>query len=234
VKVHIELRSSDSLTSRELDEIWAVTDRYVETSRSDYEAKLRTLPEVGLWRIHDGTLIGLVSLEAYQVRWEGQTSIIIFTSNVVIDARYRGSNAISRTGMKMFLREKRRHPRLPAYWFFDTFSYKSYLILPRNLAVFWPRWDRETPAPVAGFMDFLARERYGDAWSPETGMVRRTGKKRLRPDTAPLDERQRANPNARFFDTVNPGHRDGDVLVCLVPLTLRNLVAIVTHAITRR
>ena len=28
----------------------------------------------------------------------------------------------------------------------DTFSYKSYLLLVRNLAEYWPRRDRPTPA----------------------------------------------------------------------------------------
>lgn len=136
--------------------------------------------------------------------------------------------------MKVFLREKLRRPWLPAYWLFDTFSYKSYVILSRNLAEFWPRRDRDMPAAVAHFIDFLARRRYGDAWSLETGVVRHSGKKRLRPGTAPLEERQLADPDVRFFDTANPGHRAGDMLVCLVPLSVRNLVAIVMHAIVRR
>lgn len=234
MKVDIELRSSDSLTPHELDEIWAVTDRYVETSRPDFEAKLRALPEVALWRADNGILIGLVSLDIYRVRCDGRTSIIFFTSSVVIDAQFRGSNALSRTGMKVFLRETLRRPWLPAYWFFDSFSYKSYVILTRNLAEFWPRRDREMPMDVARFIDFLARRRYGDDWSPETGVVHHSGKKRLRPETAPLDARLLADPDVRFFNTMNPGHRDGDMLVCLVPLRIRNLLAIVAHAITRR
>jgi hypothetical protein len=46
VKFDIALRSSSSLTPTELDEIWAVTDQYVETSRAYFETKLRALPEV--------------------------------------------------------------------------------------------------------------------------------------------------------------------------------------------
>ena len=30
----------------------------------------------------------------------------------------------------------------------DTFSYKSYLLLARNLAEYWPRRDRPTPAAI--------------------------------------------------------------------------------------
>ena len=229
MKFDIALRPSDSLTPAELDEIWAVTDPYVDTSRPFFEAKLRALPEVGLWRADTGALVGLVSLDAYSVRWQGRTSTILFTSSVVIDERFRGRDLILRTGLKLLLREKLRRPWARAYWLFDTFSYKSYMILPRNLAEFWPRRDHPTPAHVAAFVDFLARQRYGDAWSPATGVVHRSGKKRLRPDTAPIGPLQLANPDIRFFDETNAGHREGDMLVCLVPLNARNLRGLVAR-----
>ncbi len=232
--VDIELKSSASLTARELEEIWSVTDRYVETQRPYYEAKLRALPEVGLWRTRKGTLIGLVSLDCYHVRFEGRGSIILFTSSVVIDERFRGRNLVLRTGLKLLAREKVRRPLSKAYWFFDTFSYKSYMILPNNLAVFWPRRDREMPPKTRRFIDFLARQRYDDRWSPETGVVKRSGKKRLRPTTAPVNERRLADPEIRFFDSKNPGHRDGDMLVCLVPLTAWNLFRPLLRALVRR
>jgi hypothetical protein len=47
---------------------------------------------VGLWRKRGGPLVGLVSLDVYPVEWEGKTSTIIFTSNVVIEDRFRGRN----------------------------------------------------------------------------------------------------------------------------------------------
>ncbi|MEO7085618.1 MAG: hypothetical protein ABI442_01300 [Gemmatimonadaceae bacterium] len=171
----ITLRPSDSLTPRELDEIWEVTDRYVETSRAHYEAQLRALPEVGLWREKGGKLVGLESLDVYRVQREGRTSIIIFTSSVVIDDRFRGRDLVLRTGLKLFVRGKIRRPWAQAYWFFDTFSYKSYMILPRSLDEFWPRRNHPTPTDISSFIDFLARQRYDDAWMPSSGVVKRSG-----------------------------------------------------------
>ena len=231
--IDITLRRSDSLTPRELDEIWAVTDRYVETERAVYEAKLRELPEVGLWRARSGVLVGLVSLDVHRVEWQGRVTVIFFTSSVVIDARHRGRNLVLRTGLQAFFREKLRRPWQPAFWFFDSFSYKSYVILPRNLVEFWPRRDRPTPPRVASLLDFLAARRYGDAWSAATGVVRATGQKRLRETTAPIDDRQRTDPDVRFFEQANPGHASGDMLVCLVPLSFRNLTGAVVRALLR-
>jgi hypothetical protein len=57
----ISIRPSNSLSLRELDEIWALTERYVDTPRPHYESKLLALPEVGLWRVRQGELAGVLA-----------------------------------------------------------------------------------------------------------------------------------------------------------------------------
>jgi hypothetical protein len=37
-----------------------------------------------------------------------------------------------------------------------------------------------------------------------------------------------------FFQSVNPGHRDGDMLVCLAPLSVQNLLGALCNALSRR
>jgi hypothetical protein len=228
--IDISIRPSDSLTSAELDEIWTLTQRYVDTARQHYESKLLALPEVGLWRARGGELAGLVSLQVRPVVWRGRTRIIIFTSSVVADERFRGRNLVLKTGLRLLVREKLRRPLAEAYWFFDTFSYKSYLILARNLGEFWPRRDRATPPDTLAFIDELASEQYGSDWSCDTGIVRRSGYKRLWPQTAPIDGKLRSDPDVSFFEAANPGHREGDMLVCLAPLTVRNLFSAIKRA----
>jgi hypothetical protein len=229
----ISIRPSASLTSGELEEIWTLTSRYVDTPRSHYEGKLLALPEVGLWRVRGGGLAGLVSLDVYPMVWRGRARIIIFTSSVVADERFRGRSLVLKTGLRLLLREKLRRPLAQAYWFFDTFSYKSYLIPARNLREFWPRRDQPASPDTAAFIDELARQRYGADWNRETGVVRRSGYKQLLPDTAPIDEQARSDPDVRFFETSNPGHREGDMLVCLAPLTVRNLFGAIKRAQSR-
>jgi hypothetical protein len=128
--------------------------------------------------------------------------------------------------------ERVRHPFSDVYWYFDTFSYKSYLLLPRNLAEYWPRRDRPTPAWESGVIDLLARRQGGDAWSRTTGIIGPQGR-RLRAGVAdvPPDD---PDPEIRFFLDRNPGHAAGGRLPCLCPLNARNVAAIAWTAIRRR
>lgn len=230
VPVDISIRPSRSLSPRELDEIWALTERYLDTPRAHYERKLLALPEVSLWRARGGALVGVAGLDVYRVAWRARIRVVIFTSSVVTDERFRGRNLVLRTGLRVLLREKLRRPLAVAYWFFDTFSYKSYLVLARNLREFWPRRERAIPPDTLAFIDRLASDRYGPDWNRRTGIVRRSGDKRLRPATAPIDGALLSDPDVNFFEAANPGHREGDMLVCLAPLTAGNLLGAITRA----
>jgi hypothetical protein len=227
--VRIHVRPSGDLSPHERDEVWALTERYVDTDREVYEAKLRGVREVALFRTTGGTLAGVMSFEANDATWDGRRRRVIFTSNAVIDERYRRQHLPLRLGMRVFAGERLRHPLAPIDWMFDTFSFRSYVLLPRNFADFWPRRDRPVPAPVAAYMGHLAQARYGDAWRADRGLVERGGK-RLRAETAPVGEAERRDPDIRFFAEANPGHAEGDMLVCLTPLHLANWVAVLRRA----
>ncbi len=233
-RVDIRVLPVAALTAKERDEIWELTQIYVETRRPYYETKLRAFPEAALFRNRGGELVGIVALDVYRAEFRSENSTILFTSSVVIDEPYRRHNLIQRTGFEVFLRARLRHPFRPIYWFFDTFSYKSYGLLPRNFVEFWPRYDRPTPERQAALIDHLAQKRYGTAWRPEQGIVERSGQKKLKPATAAVEPKLLADPNIRFFVTTNPGYQEGDMLVCLCPLTLKNWLYAANKAIRRR
>lgn len=223
-RVTLHVREVPSLAAAEIDEIWALCDRFVETDRAHFERKLRRYPEVVLCRNSRGELVGTVSLDVYPVRFQGREVSVVLTAGVVIDEPYRRRGILERVGVRTYLRTRLRTPFRPVYWLFDTFSFKSFLLLPRNFADYWPRKEAPTPPPVRELMDALAAARYGADWDPARGIVVRSGRKRLRPHTAPIDAALLSDPDVRFFESVNPGHREGDMLVCLCPLTLRNML----------
>jgi hypothetical protein len=173
------------------------------------------------------------SLDVYPISFRGRRLVAIFTSHVLLREDHRGQNLIQRLGFQTFLRTRLRHPLRRCYWFFDTFSYKSYLLLARNLRHFWPRRDRDTPEWERGLLGYLGDHIYGDAWQPARGIVVRSGSKRLRRETAPVDENMATDADCEFFTRRNPGHGEGDMLVCLCPLTFGNWLGIAGRALAR-
>jgi hypothetical protein len=133
--------------------------------------------------------------------------------------------------VQTYLRSWLRYPLHRKLWAYDTFSYKSYWLLPRNLREFWPRHDRATPPWETALMDHYGRLKYGEAW--RAGVVERSPHKRLLPQTAAWTPALMQDPDLAFFARTNPGHAEGDMLLCLIPLTFGNWWDIVSRAVRR-
>lgn len=221
-----------ALTPAQWDEIWILTQEFFDVERGYAEAELRQRQRIGLFRMN-GALLGMAAIDAFTEIFRGSRIEVIHTSHVLLRENWRGRNLLQRLGWKTFFARRFRHPVRPIYWFFDTFSYKSYLLLPRNFSEFWPRYDRPTPAPQAALIDQLASRIYGPAWRPTRGVAVRSGQKRLRETTAPLILTRESDPHLEFFSTANPGHAQGDMLVCLCPLTASNWVSLARRAYRR-
>jgi hypothetical protein len=72
-------------------------------------------------------------------------------------------------------------------------------------------------------LDHLAREQFGPAYDSARGLVRFARPQRLRADLAKLAPSRTADPHVNFFLRHNPGHANGDELVCLTELVDANL-----------
>jgi len=230
-RIVTEVLPTHSLTPGNWDEIWTLTGEFYEIERSYAEAELRRRSSIAMFRMN-GALLGMASIDVAPASFRGRPLVVISTTHVLIRENWRGRNLVQRLGFRTFLAARLRFPLRPIYWFFDTFSYKSYLLLPRNFVQYWPRHDQETPEARAALMDQLAAATYGPAWIPARGIVGR-GRKRLRANAAPLSV-DGASPEVAYFARRNPGHAEGDMLVCLCPLTLRNWLSLAGKALSRR
>jgi len=141
-----------SLTPAQWDEIWILTQEFFVVERAYAEEELRRRQSIALFRMN-GALLGMASLEVYPANFRGRDLAVISTTHVLLRENWRGRNLLQRLGLRTFLATRLRYPLRPIYWFFDTFSYKSYLLLPRNFVQFWPRHDQPTPEARAALID---------------------------------------------------------------------------------
>jgi len=220
------------LTPLNWDEIWALTREFYDVERDYAEQELRRRQTIAMFRVN-GSLVGMASIDVNPASFRGRRLAVISTAHVLIRENWRGRNLVQKLGLRTFLLTRLRYPLRSIYWFFDTLSYKSYLLLPRNFRDFWPRHDSPTPEARAALIDQLATETYGPAWRPTRGVAVRSGQKRLRETAAPLSLDANSDPALVFYAQANPGHAEGDMLICLCPLTLANWVSLGRHALRR-
>jgi hypothetical protein len=74
-------------------------------------------------------------------------------------------------------------------------------------------------------LSHLAGERFGPQFDPDSGVVRFANPQRLRPGLEQVPAGRGQDPHVSFFLSRNPGHVNGDELVCLTELSPDNLTA---------
>jgi len=226
------VHATADVSAAQWDEIWTLTEEFYDVERMYAEAELGQRQNIAMFRMN-GSLLGMAAIDVFPAEFRGKKLVVISTSHVLIREAWRGRNLLQKLGARTFLAARLRYPLRPIYWIFDTFGYKSYLLLPRNFRQFWPRYDEPTPEPRAALIDQLATQKYGAAWRRELGVVVRSGHKRMRSTTAPLVLGPGSDPWLEFFARANPGHPEGDMLVCLCPLTLSNWISVARNALRR-
>jgi hypothetical protein len=232
-RIETRVYETRALSVTDWDEIWTLTHEFYDVERNYAERELMRRQRIALFRMN-GALLGMAAIDVLPFDVAGESLIALWTTHVLIRENWRGRNLIQKLGFRTWLGARLRYPFRRIYWFFDTFSYKSYLLLPRNFHRYWPRHEETTPDDRAALIDALATQLYGPAWRPARGIVVRSGQKRLRATAAPLAVSLDADPNMRFFSAVNPGHAEGDMLICLCPLDVGNWFAVARRALARR
>lgn len=200
------------VTPADRDAMWGVFERYYEdVSRPAFEADLAAKDHVILLR--DGkTVQGFSTLSTRPGQVGGRAVVSVYSGDTVIDDRYRGQTALAWAFFWYVVSVRVRNPHRLVVWFLISKGYKTYLLLSRNFATYWPRRDTPTPDWARALITTLATERFGDSLDP-AALVLKVAHGRLRATTAPvvgLDD-----PDVHFFTTANPNHAAGEELCCL-------------------
>ncbi len=173
----------------------------------------------------DERLVGFSTLLAYPTVFEGSQINVVYSGDTIVAPEAWGTSALPRAWLAGVdaLRATLRPGR--CYWLLLTSGFRTYRFLPVFWREFYPRFDRVIPTETKRLIDQLAKERFGAQFSSEKGVVHFRQPQKLRSglEKVPLGREQ--NPHTAFFLNNNPGHVNGDELVCLTELCPENLTA---------
>lgn len=174
---------------------------------------------------HAGRLVGFSTLQVFEAAYQGQALHVVYSGDTIVAPEAWGSPILARAWIALVREIQTSAPGAPWYWLLLSSGFRTYRFLPVFWQQFWPRHDAPTPPADQGLLGALARQRFGDQFDEATGVVRFHQPQRLRTTLALVPDQRVADPHVAFFLSHNPGHADGDELVCLTDLDDANLTA---------
>ncbi len=172
-----------------------------------------------------GCLQGFSTLALYETDVCGRRISVVYSGDTIIRPACWGTPELPRRWIKTVL-EKSAHMPQPLYWLLISSGYKTYRFLIVFYNEFYPRYDRPTPPEIQALLDHLAAERFGPDYHCDLGIVRfAEGATPLRAGVAEVTGERLQDPHIAFYVAHNPGHAQGDELVCLARVHPDNFTA---------
>ncbi len=223
--IHGRLVQRDELTAHERDALFGLLSTYFDgVEREAFERDLGGKNWTVLLEATDGALVGFTTLHVHRATFEDEPITVVYSGDTIVDKAAWRTPTLHRTWIDSVLRLGQSHGEGRLFWQLIVSGYRTYRLLPVFFRKFYPRHDTETPAQVQALMHTLSRDRFGDDYDPEAGVVRFTeGAHRLHRDVGGITAARLRNPHVRFFAERNPGHDDGDELVCITEICPENL-----------
>ncbi|MBI4661340.1 MAG: hypothetical protein HY735_21160, partial [Verrucomicrobia bacterium] len=150
---------------------------------------------------------------------------VIYSGDTIVEREAWGTPTLARAWIASVNRLRETYWRGDYYWLLLTSGFRTYRFLPVFWREFHPRFDSSVPACRKRLLDHLALERFGRQYDSATGIVRFAQPQRLRGKLSAIPPGRAIDPHVAFFLSCNPGHRNGDELVCLTELSPGNLTA---------
>jgi hypothetical protein len=195
---------------------------YDGTSESLFLTDLANKTEV-LLVYCDDVLVGFTTVAFYERRWNNQPILVVFSGDTIVDQAHWRQHALAFAWIARMGSLQQENPRRLVYWFLIVKGHRTYKYLPAFCNSFYPHWaiDRSDLKLLA---DVLARERFGDAYNPVSGVVEfPESKGHLKPHIAFPTDRDKTKQAVRFFLEKNPEYLRGHELVCLSEIAPANL-----------
>ncbi len=146
----------------------------------------------------------------------------IFSGDTIIHKDYWGSFELFKGFCEIFIEYGK--PFDEYFWFLISKGYKTYKMLPLFFKEFYPSYKKPTPIYEKSIIDAFGKERYPDEYNEKSGNVEyNKTKDRLKKGVANIDEKHSKDKHIEFFANKNPGHIDGNDIVCLTSLKEDNI-----------
>lgn len=170
-----------------------------------------------------GALKGFSTLLMYQTEFNGELFSVVYSGDTIMDPSAWNSFALSRAWINAVNTLRAIYPFGKLYWLLISSGYRTYRFLPVFWKEFYPRYDQSTPESTAALMQFLATQQFGSAYDSASGIVRFSHPHQLKGGLHGIPAERLQDPHIHYFNQQNPGHINGDELVCLTEICADNL-----------
>lgn len=205
--------------------MYRLLDSHFEgVTRDGFESDLHEKSHA-LLLLESGTLVGFTTLLIKRCTARTRPLTIVISGDTIVDPSAWGSLALLKAWLEAVIRLHSNVPGRELYWLLIVSGFRTYRCLPVVFGEYTPG-PQGAPLHLDRLRDDLAGEHFGDRFDRQRGIVKLNTPQSLRSHLRDVPEQRQLDPHVRFFLNRNPGHEQGDELVCLTRIAEDNLTPV--------
>lgn len=168
----------------------------------------------------DGSIQGFSTLLRVPLKKFGKKVIGVYSGDTILNKEYWGSPALGIEFLKYLWMLKVKRPGTAVYWFLISKGYKTYLLMARNFATHYPRYEMDTPEVYKNLMSDFYSKKFGSDYHAEKDLIIHEGRScALKEHVADITPDLLKDPKIAFFQKKNSGWTSGHELACIARMT---------------
>jgi hypothetical protein len=223
--IQFQIVARADLTEPQTDEMFQLLAQHFEGVTCEQFAADLAEKNLALLLVRNNRLVGFSTQLAFTTPYRGHPVNVIYSGDTIVTPEAWGTTALPRAWVAGVNALQATLPPGRCFWLLLTSGFRTYRFLPVFWQQFFPRFDVATPPEIQTLLDQVSRERFGSQFKSDTGIVRFTHPQRLRAGLQIIPPGRERDSHTAFFLERNPGHANGDELVCLTELNPENLTA---------
>jgi hypothetical protein len=223
--IGFDLVACADLSTNQKSAMLRLIQRHFEGVTAEVFARDLAEKELALLLRRGSDLAGFSTLASFTTAFQGSPVNVIYSGDTIVAPEAWGSSALPRAWIAGVEVIRESLPAGRCFWLLLSSGFRTYRFLPVFWREFFPRFDAPTPAEFAALINKAGHERFGAQFNAATGVVRFNHPQKLRGNLSQIPAGRGDDPHIAFFLKRNPGHAEGDELVCLTELCAENLTA---------
>jgi hypothetical protein len=223
--IQFQIVARPDLSENQTAEMFQLLAQHFEgVTREQFAADLAE-KNLALLLMRNKRLVGFSTQLAFTTAFKGQPLNVIYSGDTIVTPEAWGTTALPRAWVAGVNALRATLPPGRCFWLLLTSGFRTYRFLPVFWQRFFPRFDVATPPEIQTLLNQVSKERFGSQFETDTGIVRFAHPQRLRANLQIIPPGRESDSHTAFFLERNPGHANGDELVCITELSPENLTA---------
>lgn len=211
-------------TAVHLQSMWLLYSRHYKINQRSFLEKLEASDYYALYQKGD-QLIGFTSFRYKKFETPFGKCQTLYIDQTVVDQNFNVQPLVTNSCFSFIIKHYMRHPFRPLYIWSDINSIDAYLNFTAGEKKVYPSLQQKMPKKISYLLDQIGVHYFGINYFQGKYIVKKP-QQSLHQQNSTISNSDPSNPYVVFFENKNPNHLQGNSLLTIKPISIKNIFSL--------